>query len=242
MFDVLLADDDSGMRMVLRKIIEKNDSFCIVDEAKDGKQALEIFEKKRPQVVFFDVDMPNLNGIEAARKIIDIDPKTIIIFATAHEEYMGDAFELYAFDYLLKPFKVERVLNTLYRIINLNKNEDKKIIKKDNNKIKKLVLKNKEGISFVDLNSIILIQREDRSTVIYTKNEKFTSSDSLSEIYEKLDKRIFFRSHKSYIINLQMISKISPYGRWTYIVNFHDFKIDALITSAKFEEIEEFFS
>ena len=96
-------------------------------------------------------------------------------------------------------------------------------------------------MSFVDILDIILVQREDKSTVIYTAHDAFTTSASLSEVEEKLGHDTFMRSHKSYIINLTQISKIAPYGRWTYIVTFKDLKKDALITQEKYDEIKKMF-
>ena len=116
---VLIADDDSGMRMILRRLIEKADGFTLAGEASDGKQAIELAETLRPDVVFLDVEMPEMTGVECARVIQDMNPAILLIFATAHEGYMGDAFEVYAFDYLVKPFKVERVMQTLERARNL---------------------------------------------------------------------------------------------------------------------------
>ena len=112
---VLIADDDAGMRTVMRKIIAKVEGFTLVAEAGDGKTTLELTEQLKPDVVFLDVEMPNLSGVDCARAIQDMDPAIVIIFATAHDTYMGDAFEVYAFDYLVKPFKVDRVIQTLER-------------------------------------------------------------------------------------------------------------------------------
>ena len=113
---VLIADDDMGMRTIMRKIVERVEDFVLVAEAGDGKTALELVEKLKPNVVFLDVEMPEMTGVECARAIQDMDPNIVIIFATAHDSYMGDAFEVYAFDYLIKPFKVERVIQTLERV------------------------------------------------------------------------------------------------------------------------------
>ena len=110
---VLIADDNEAMRLIERKMIGKVEGFTLVGEAKDGLECIEMVERLRPQIVFLDVEMPGKTGVEAARIIQDMDPSIILIFATAHDEYMGDAFEVYAFDYLVKPFKVERVLKTL---------------------------------------------------------------------------------------------------------------------------------
>lgn len=73
-------------------------------------------EQYKPQVCFLDVEMPGMTGLECAKAIQDTDPRTILVFATAHDDYMAQAFEVYAFDYMVKPFKVERVMKTLERI------------------------------------------------------------------------------------------------------------------------------
>jgi Response regulator of the LytR/AlgR family len=233
------------MLLVLRKAIEKYNNFTISGEANDGASALQLFEEMRAEVVFLDVEMPMVSGIECAKRIMDINPKTVIIFATAHEEYMPEAFEVYAFDYLVKPFKVDRLRQTLERIEqshieNNILNNDRKVTV-NAKALKKLMIRNREGISLVDMDEIILIQREERSTVIYTAKDRFSTSEGLSELEGRLDNSLFFRSHKSYIINLQTISKIYPYGRWTYIVKLKGVDKDALLTHEKYEELEKLF-
>ncbi len=242
---VLIVDDEKGMRTVISKILDKSGGFEVVGDTDNGEEAISIFKEHRPDVVFLDVQMPGCSGIDCAKILTDIDPKTIIIFATAHAEYMPDAFQLYAFDYLIKPFKIERAMQTLDRIKKLNKpnygDGIDKIIKHEKG-LDKLMIKNKEGISFVDTKEIVLAQREESTTVIYTKTDKFTTSISLSDIYEKLDNNQFFRSHKSYIINLSLITKIYPYGRWTYVIKLKNTEKDALLTHEKYEEIKKLFS
>jgi two-component system LytT family response regulator len=93
----------------------------------------------------------------------------------------------------------------------------------------------------VDIKDIILVQRENSSTVIYTKQDSFATSAGLGDIESKLDSDQFMRSHKSYLINISQIKKIEPYGRWTYIVNFKDLNKDALMTAEKYEEIKKRF-
>jgi len=243
-FRVLIADDDKGMRLVLKKVLSKVEGFEVIGEAEDGDAAFCFSEAYKPDVIFMDVEMPLLNGIECAKKVMDINPKTIIIFATAHEEYMSDAFEVYAFDYLVKPFKLERINQTLERIKSLSAHLNEQPLKqigKPNRILEKLVIKNKDGISFIDMNEIILIQREDRSTAIYTMDDKYITSDSLSDLEERLDSSIFFRSHKSYIINLLMIQKIYSYGRWTYVLKLKNTDKDALLTHERYEKLQKIF-
>jgi len=232
------------MRLVLKKAVEKSGGFAIVGEAEDGSAALRLFETLRPDVVFLDVEMPNISGVECARRIADIEPKTIVIFATAHTEYMPEAFEVYAFDYIVKPFKLDRLRQTLERIkaagsVKQNVNEDRRA-----NPVtapRKLIIRNKEGISVVDMDEIILIQREDRSTVIYTIHDRYVTSESLGELEEKLEYGVFFRCHKSYIINVNYISRIFPYGRWTYIVKLKGTDKDALMTRESYDRLEKLF-
>ncbi len=243
---VLIADDDMAMRTIMRKIVGKVEGFVLVAEAADGQTALELVESLKPNVVFLDVEMPEMNGVACARAIQDLDPNIMIIFATAYEGYMGDAFEVYAFDYLMKPFKVERVIQTLERA---RERLMMRIVPpmKPNVAAPKatggrMMLRHREGVTFVDYEDILLVQREERSTVIYTLDgERFVTSDSLSEMEERLPKDVFFRCHKSYIINLNHIKDISPYGRWTYVVRLEGTQHDALITHEKYEELERMF-
>ena len=113
---VVIADDEPGMRMIMRKMIEKAVGFTLCGEADNGPDLLKLVEQYKPQVCFLDVEMPGMTGLECAKAIQDTDPRTILVFATAHDDYMAQAFEVYAFDYMVKPFKVERVMKTLERI------------------------------------------------------------------------------------------------------------------------------
>ena len=241
---VIIVEDESGIRKLLRKIIENKDGFEIVGECDNVSEAVSLFTKTKAEVIFLDIEINGSNGLECAKIISDMEPKTKIIFATAHSEYMSEAFEVYAFDYIVKPFNVERVYHTLDRVKTFAETAEMehldKIIKYERG-LEKLLVKGKESMSFVDINEIILVQRENSSTVIYTKKDAFITSASLSDIEGKLDGEQFMRSHKSYLINISQIKKIEPYGRWTYIVTFKDIDKDALMTVEKFEEIKKRF-
>jgi len=244
---VLIADDDVGMRTILKKIVDRVEGFTLAAEACNGREALRLVEEMKPDVVFLDVQMPEMTGVECARAIQDMDPGMILIFATAHDAYMGDAFEVYAFDYLVKPFKVERVIQTLERA-------RERLMLRSANALKapvpaaprtvdgRMMLRHREGVSFIDLKDILLVQREERSTVLYTADDgRYVTGDTLAEMEERLPKDAFFRCHKSYIINLNHIKDITPYGRWTYVIRLEGTKHDALITHEKYEELERMF-
>ncbi|MEG2253362.1 MAG: LytTR family DNA-binding domain-containing protein, partial [Clostridia bacterium] len=213
---VVIADDDSGMRSVMRKIVAKVEGFTIAGEAADGKTALKLVETTKPNLVFLDVEMPEMSGVECAYAIQDMDPTIGIIFATAHDAYMGDAFEVYAFDYLVKPFKVDRVIQTLERardrllLKHVQPLESTAVVAAPKHTVDgRLMLHHREGISFIDLKDILLVQREERTTVLYTVNDgRYVTGDTLAEMEERLHSEAFFRCHKSYIINLNHIKDI----------------------------------
>lgn len=245
---VLIADDEPGMRLILRKMIARVEGFTLVGEAADGAELMDMFTSLRPQVVFLDVDMPVMNGVACANQIQDEDPSCVLIFATAHEEYRSDAFAVYAFDYLLKPFKMERVIETLTRIrerlhfVQTRPALEKKPAPERVKPQGRMMIKHRDGVSFINMDDILLVQREERSTVIYTADGKsYATSDTLGETEAKLDPQVFFRCHRSYIINLNRIHDITPYGRWTYVVRLDGTDRDALITQEKYEELEQLF-
>ena len=107
----------------------------------------------------------------------------------------------------------------------------------------RIMLHHKEGVNFINQSDILLVQRENRSTVLYATNgRRFETSEALGDVEARLDPKIFFRCHKSYIINLNVIDNITPYGRWTYVVHLTGTTQDALITHEKYEELEKMFS
>ena len=160
---VLIADDDTGMRMILRKLLQKEDGFEVCGEAGTGEETLSVFAREHPDVCFLDVEMPGMTGLECARAIQDTAPRTILIFATAHDDYMAEAFEVYAFDYMVKPFKLERVRQTLDRIRQVRQvvsevRVDQRRLKKKKQSDGRLMLRHREGVSFVRQQEILLIR------------------------------------------------------------------------------------
>ncbi len=242
---ILIGDDDAGMRLVMRRLVERAEGYELLGEAADGNELIDLFDRTHPDVVLMDVEMPGRNGIDCGKAIQDRAPKTIIIFATAHEEYMRSAFELYAFDYLVKPFSVERALQTL-RLARERLGERRSVVNAAparSEAVRRLMIRHRDGVNLVDPEDILMVQREDRATSILLRDgQKLLTADPLGEVEERLPRELFFRSHRSYIINLEQIDSIAPYGRWTYVVRLRGTREDALITHDKFEELEKRFS
>ena len=253
---ILIADDDAGMRLVMRRLVERAEGYALAGEAEDGRRLIELYDALRPEVVLMDVEMPGMTGIECARAIQDRDPRTVLVFATAHEEYMKNAFEVYAFDYLVKPFRVERALQTLERIRRQLRGFEPEDGAPEapiaapvaapappaDTVPGRMMLRHREGVSFIDLAKIAIVLRENRSTVLVMDDgTRYTVGDGMADLDDRLPDELFFRTHKSYIVNLNLIDSIQPYGRWTYIVKLKGLKEDALITHERFEELQKRF-
>jgi len=251
---ILTGDDDAGMRLVMRRLVERAEGYELVGEAEDGSRLIELYDRLRPEVVLMDVEMPGMTGIECARAIQDRNPRTVIVFATAHEEYMKSAFEVYAFDYLVKPFRAERALETLQRIRDRLRGAAPEAVPAGDGAEKpgavpaaarpsgRIMLKHREGVSFLDLKDIAMVMRENRTTVLLMRDgARYTVGDGMADLDERLPDDLFFRTHKSYIVNLNLIESIQPYGRWTYIVKLRGLKDDALITHERFEMLQSMF-
>ena len=246
MIKVGIIEDDLEIRRLLVRIIEKQEEFQVVMESGDFASAVTEFTKYRPDVVFLYIDLQGESGLECAKVLTELSPKLKVIFATAHSEYMANAFEIYAFDYLVKPFNVERVVRTLGRVKGLIEPEETtgvaetetvhSEIHKD-----KLLIKGKEQIILVDKKDIILVERCDSATNIVTTEGIFKTSVGLSGIEEKLSTTEFMRCHKSYIINISKITRIEPYGRWTYVVKLKGTDSTALMTTQNYEMIKAMF-
>lgn len=244
MIKVLLIEDEPEIRRILRKMIEKQDGFEVVAEAGRFSEAVMQFTQHRPDVVFVDIDLAGESGLECAKILSELNPKVKIIFATAHSEYMANAFEIYAFDYLVKPFNMERVQRTLKRIkesIAPSPDMLPETVAQSENYREKLLIKGKDQIIFVDKKDIILIERLDGITNIVTADEIHRSSASLGDIEAKLNPKEFFRCHKSYIVNLSAISRIEPYGRWTFSVKMKGTEASALMTAQSYETLKDLF-
>ena len=159
MIKICIIEDEPDIRRLLRKIIEKQEGFEVVSENGDFASAISDFATYKPDVAFVDIDLNGQSGLECARVMTELNPKLKVIFATAHSEYMANAFEIYAFDYLVKPFNVERVVKTLSRI----KGEKGTVILPVESETlgqseqfsERLLIKGKEQVTIVDKNDII---------------------------------------------------------------------------------------
>ena len=243
MIKVMVVEDEEQIRGILKKMIERTDDCSVVSSCGNFAAAISDFIKLRPDVVFMDIDLGGESGLDCAKAITEVDPKVKIVFATAHSEYMANAFEIYAFDYLVKPFDLERIGKTLQRIKNMTAQaSESSVTNKPDSLYEKLVIRGKEEINLIDTKDIIMVERTDGMSRIVTKDEVFLTTASLTSIQEKLDPARFMRCHKSYIIKTEAVKKLEIYGRWTYTVTLKNTDETALMTAEKYCEMKQNFA
>lgn len=217
----LIIDDERPSREELRFFIENHSSILITQEFENSIQALKYLKSgNQVDLVFLDINMPNLDGMELARIINGFKIKPEIIFVSAYKEYAQDAFEVEAFDYLLKPYAVERIIKLLMKLENkfsFNKEHGRYINES------KITLTNGEKILVLKMNEIAFIKANERKTeVFYNNNEKFNANIKLSELEEKINSKNFFKSHRSYLVNLDKIKEIDVWFNNTYLLTMEN--------------------
>jgi two-component system LytT family response regulator len=213
----IIVDDEALARDIVRKYLESYNQIELVEEFEDGFNALKGINKLKPDLVFLDIQMPKLTGMELL-ELVDDMPN--IIFTTAYDEYAIKAFELNAIDYLLKPFSKDRFDKAVEKIIVAKEPEASKHIEQLDlqETIDKIVVKNNEAINIIPLDEILYIEAEDDYVMIHTANKKYLKHKTM-KFYEKhLDSKRFARIHRSFIVNLNYITKIEKYGKDTYQV------------------------
>ncbi|MCL6612246.1 MAG: LytTR family DNA-binding domain-containing protein [Peptococcaceae bacterium] len=242
---VLIAEDDPAMRQVIKNAVRDVRGTDVVGEADNGVTALELFEDLRPRVVIIDIDLPGKNGLSLAQEIFDIDPWTYIIFCTGFSEYRDRAFEVYAFDYLVKPFRVDRIVQTVRRIVDIESRRAAEPVRTDIPAKKRgsiqgaRLFRDAEKILLLDLKDIIFFTKEERRTVVHYAGGKVFTDETLGTLEEQLRDEMFFRSHKGFLINLRMVRELVPCGKSTYQVVMANTSQRPLMTWDKLKELEE---
>ena len=250
MIKTIVVDDEIPARKELVYILEEFEYINIIGEASHGMEALELNNKLKPDLILLDIKMPKLNGIDVAKKILNGHHKPYIVFVTAYEEYALKAFEVNAIDYILKPISEERLKKGMEKIIDNISRQNKAYMNNLNNLIHNLGDKDKETITRIcvyhmgklmpiDPREIIYATIEDRHTVIITTKGKFEINYTLSELYDKLDKSTFFRSHKSFLVNLDFIELIEPWFNSTFNIALKNVNMKIPVSRGQSKEFKE---
>ena len=216
----LIADDEALARRFIRRMLRDDRDVEIVGECSDGKQAVAIIRKQNPDVVFLDVQMPEMDGF-AVLESIGTDRLPEIIFATAYEQYAIRAFELHALDYLLKPFDQARFKDAIKhakeRFRSDRRNEGRlqisallESIRNKRQYLDRLMIKAAGRITFLSIDEINWIQADDKYVHLHAGKISPMVRQTLSAMETQLDPKKFRRIHRSAIVNVGRIKELQP--------------------------------
>ena len=220
---IVVIDDEPLARMVVLEYIQSHDGLEVVAECNDGFQGVKAIQQHKPDLIFLDIQMPKINGFEML-ELVDTMPS--VIFTTAFDEYAIKAFESNAIDYLLKPFSKERFDLAIekYKSKSVNGAVAEKNVQslletatKQPDDKNRIVVKNGSDIRIVPVQDVLYIEAYDDYVKLFTKDTYYLKKKTMSYYEQVLDSSKFFRTHRSYIINLQELTKIEPLEKNTYI-------------------------
>ena len=228
LFKTIVIDDEPAARRLMKNLLqEHSDVVEVIGEASNGKEAIEKIEKLRPDLVFLDIQMPDLTGFEVIEQLKE---KPNIIFTTAYEQYAIKAFETFSIDYLLKPIKEERLaqgIEKLKKFGRFNQSIDvnglQEIIRQFQapKKATALPIKTGDRINLIRYETIAFFEAQDKYVCVFTLDgQKFLTDQSLTTLEEKLPSN-FCRIHRSYIINKEKIREMHRHfsGRYLFVMD-----------------------
>jgi two-component system LytT family response regulator/two-component system response regulator LytT len=250
-FTVLLVDDESPAREELRYLLESYTEIKIIGEASSGQEAIEKILTLKPDVIFLDIQLSDMDGFEVAWKVFSEGVTPVVVFATAYDEYAVRAFEINALDYILKPFSEKRLDNTVKRLIEVfrerkQKQESLKVSeylqKTRKTACSKLSLWKNDRIYLVCPEEICYCEAVEKGSKIKTEKGEFLSPYTLSELEEKIGSPDFVRTHKSYLVNFDKVKEIIPWFNGTFILSIKGYEKDEVPVSRRHaKEIREMF-
>jgi Response regulator of the LytR/AlgR family len=210
----IIAEDEFLAREELKHLIKNYSSIDIIGEFEDGLDVLKFIQHNEVDVIFMDINIPSIDGVMLAENISKFSRKPYVVFITAYREYAVDAFELEAFDYILKPYDKSRIKSMLKKL-EIEYMEKMHGLHEDT-MINKINLWKDDKIIVVNMDNICYCEAKERITEVFTKAQKYIVNKSISEFYSTLPKDKFFKCHRSYIVNISKIQEIIPWFNSTY--------------------------
>ncbi len=224
--NVIIADDEPLAREAISKYLSEDSRFEIQVECADGKSTLEAVIKNKPDLLFLDIEMPELNGIDVANKLNPNLP--FIVFITAFEEYAIKAFEENAIDYLLKPLNKDRFHKMLDKVFQLWENKQLRLdiskidvlrlLRERPKYLKKITSKHKGVITLIKVDSIFWIESQGAFSKVHLERKTELTNLSIKQLEEVLDPSNFIRVHKSYMVNINHVESLESYFHGEYIL------------------------
>lgn len=225
----MIAEDEPMARKELTYLLTQEEAVEVCPSAETGEQLLQLYSDYEPDVIFLDIHMPSMNGIEAAKQLVDqaIYYPPLFIFTTAYDEYAIQAFDMEAVDYLLKPFDETRFQKAMKRLRNQLLQRERKLMEPYVSNLKssgptKFLIEDGERTAVLSPEMIYYAVPHKRMLEVHTKDRVILSRMTLQDLEKKLYGFPFFRTHRSYLVNLNYIKEITPWFNGTSNITLKD--------------------
>ena len=231
----IVVDDEQLARDELRFLLEQLGGIDVVAQAGNGVEALRVIEEYQPDLVMLDVQMPGLTGFEVARRVVQAGIESQLVFVTAYDQYAIDAFEVNAVDYLLKPVEPARLATAVDRVRKRLAAEKAKkeadlepllqMLAERQARREQLAIKVDDRFLLVQTDEVVHASVEDEEIRVVTNSLSGTSNyRTLDELQARLDPAVFWRVHRSHLVNINKIKEIVPWFSRNYILKMKDAK------------------
>ena len=212
----LIVDDEALARERVRTLLKGEPGIDVIAECSGGRDAVERILAERPELVFLDVQMPDLDGFDVLEAVAS-EWLPQVIFVTAYDEYAIKAFEVHAIDYLLKPIEPERFRKALARVAKRDL-----LALLDDRPIDRLVIRTRSKVSFLKPSEIDWIEADGKHAVLHAGRETHVVRHTLTRLEQRLVPHGFVRVHRSAIVNVDRIKELEPWFHGEYVVILKD--------------------
>ena len=224
---IVIIDDEAPARDIIKHYLKEVDSIEVIAECSDGFSGLKTVSVMKPDLIFLDIQMPRLTGIEMVEVLTE---KPEIIFTTAYDQFAIRAFELNAVDYLMKPYQKRRFLDAVNKAIEkIRSGKGNKVpanellVKKQeaSSPVNRIVVRKGNSLNLIPVEQIRYVEAQDDYVMIYHTTGKALKQQTMKFYEENLPKDDFVRIHRSYIVKVGEIKRIEPYGKDNHIAILH---------------------
>jgi two-component system LytT family response regulator len=225
----IIIDDERLARQELKNLLEEHSEIKIIGESNNAENAIKKIDALKPDLIFLDIQMPGKNGFEMLE---DLSFVPRVVFTTAYDEYALKAFEVNAFDYLLKPIEAERLQETVQQLLKEHEEDQQEEVERETGKRQEgrlgledqVFVKDGDRCWFVKLNKVSAFESEGNYVRVFFDDNKPLIMKSLNNLEQRLDDKKFFRANRKFIINLDWVNNIENWFNGGLRVTLEDGK------------------
>ncbi|HAY96485.1 LytTR family DNA-binding domain-containing protein, partial [Shewanella sp.] len=205
----------------------------------DGLEAFKYLQDHEVDVVFLDIQIPSIDGLLLAKNLHKSTHPPHVVFVTAYKEFAVEAFELEAFDYILKPYNEPRIISLLQKIEQVGRQAPKPQHEAASNTSRTVNLVKGERIIVTPCEQIYYAEADEKLTYVYTRTDRYVMQMTISEFVSRLPAEGFFRCHRSYCVNINKIREIVPWFNSTYLIRLHDLSFEVPVSRSNIKAFRQ---